>query len=191
MNLDDLPQFTISDMQFNEGGWVLDGRFNHLTKVREERSWLYISRMDSLLGDLKALDCDTRQARFHARNPEPPPEWILGATLPWFDGYWDPYNIALILDETHPWKQVTFIAQDGLQSRLPGWNVTRNAIRATPHPNEILLPGAWNHEHCMLCWTHIDPGDAAYADSENHWLCAECFTTYAAPHDISFVRDGI
>ena len=86
MQLPDLPQFTILGTRLVDGGWVLDGEFNQLETVREGRSWLYVSRQDSLIGDLEALDPASRTARFNTMDPAAPPEWIHGATLPWLDG---------------------------------------------------------------------------------------------------------
>jgi hypothetical protein len=188
MQLADLPQFMISGARLLNGVWVLDGQFNHLETVREGRSWLYVSRADSLIGDLEALDRETRQARFNTMDPALPSPWMTDATLPWLDGWWQAFHVSLILDTAHPWEQVTFAARDALQSRMPGYRVLQERMGEPPTPDEEIVPGAWDHEHCMLCNAHIDPGDVAYTDPENNWLCAACYTTFAEPHDLSFVR---
>jgi hypothetical protein len=191
VQLPDLPQFTILGTRLVDGGWVLDGEFSQLETVREGRSWLYVSRQDSLIGDLEALDPASRKARFNTMDPAAPPGWIHGATLPWLDGCWQAYHVTLVLDEAHSWERVKFVARDALQGRMPGWRVLREATDAVPEPGEILIPGAWDHEHCMLCEEHIDPGHTAYTDRENNWLCARCYVAYAEPHDLSFVRRDV
>lgn len=192
MKLADLPQFTISAVRPGAGGgWALEGQFNHLETVREERSWLYVSRRDSLIGDLEALDAQTRQARFMISDPNPPPAWLTGATLPWLDGWWQAFHVTLILDPGHPWERVSFASRDALQSRMPGYRVLREAAGDPPTPDEVVVPGGWDHEHCMLCNAHIDPGAEAYTDPEGNWLCAPCHTAFAEPHDLSFVRGDV
>jgi hypothetical protein len=187
VQLADFPQFSISDLRMLNGVWVLDGDFNHLDTVREGRSWLYVSRADSLIGDLEALDRQTRQARFNTMDPEPPARELIGAVLPWLDGWWQAFHVSLILDTAHPWHEVTFAARDALQSRMPGYRVLRERA-GEPTPDEEIVPGAWDHEHCMLCNAHIDPGHVAYTDPEMNWLCAACYGAYAKTHDLSFVR---
>ena len=187
MQLADLPQFTITGARCVDASWVLDGQFNHLRTVRSARSWLYVSRTDSLIGDLEHLDPATRRAQFNTMDLAPPPQWIRNATLPWVDGYWQAYHIALILDTEHRWERVTFGAGDALQSRVPGWRVRRAADGAVPTSTEIAAPGAWDHEHCMLCNARVNPGDAAYTDVEDNWLCVRCFVAYAERHELSFM----
>jgi hypothetical protein len=120
LQLADLPHFTILGSRLIDGGWVLDGQFTHLETVREGRSWLYVSRADSLIRDLEALDPVSRTARFNTMDPAAPPDWVLGASLPWLDGWWQAYHVTLVLDEKHPWERVTLVARDALQGHIPG-----------------------------------------------------------------------
>jgi hypothetical protein len=186
VKLSDLPQFTTTAVHGEPGSWVLDGVFNQLETVREGRSWLYVSREGSLIGDLDSLDRASRRARFV--TPDSVPTSMLGLTLPWLDGWWQAYHVALVLDTTHKWRRVLFQATDAVERRMPGWR------ELTPAPDEalagegVLVSGGWDHEHCMLCNSHIDPANPAYVDDEGNWLCVRCYEAYAEPHDLSFIR---
>jgi hypothetical protein len=186
MQLSDLPHFTIKSVRGRPDNWLLEGQFDHLETVREGRSWLYISRNGSLIGDLDQLDRETRRARF--TTPDSLPQDMLGVSLPWLDGWWQAYHLALILDRSHEWTSVVFAASDAIARSIPGWRELRPASDCDPEPGEVLVPGGWNHEHCMLCNVHIDPGITAYVDFERNWLCVRCYESYAKPHDVGFVR---
>jgi hypothetical protein len=184
VKLSDLPQFSVVSRQRAERGLVLRGRFNHLDTVREGRSWLYVSGDHSLIGDLEGLDPETREAVFI--TPDELPEDM--SILPWLDGWWQAYQIALILDPDHIWHRVVFKATDAFASRKPGWVNLRPAVGEDPGRGEQRVPAAWDHEHCMLCDAHIDPGGEGYVDDAQNWLCPACHDAYAKPHDLSFVR---
>ncbi len=46
-----------------------------------------------------------------------------------------------------------------------------------------LVPDAWDHEHCAICWNHIcdfeDHGfREAYLNDSGEWVCPPCFERY-------------
>jgi hypothetical protein len=184
VKLSDLPQFRITSRDRLPSGWALHGVFNHLESVREGRSWLYGSREEFLIGDLEELDSNTREASFV--TPEDHAGEV-AATLAWLDGCWQALHLNVILDQDHVWNHLVFAASDAFISRTPGWR----QLRPTTGPqrkDEVKSAGAWDHEHCMLCTCHIDPGDDAYVDADQNWLCKGCYENYAKTHDLSFVR---
>jgi len=184
VTLSDLPQFTITSRDRLPNGWALTGVFNHLETVREGRSWLYGSREEFLIGDLEELDSDTRDAVFV--TPEDRAGEV-ATTLAWLDGWWQALHLNVILDPDHVWNHLVFASSDALISRTPGWR----RLRPTTEPqgeDEVRVAGAWDHEHCMLCNTHVNPGDGAYVDADQNWLCVDCYEKYAKLHDLSFVR---
>ena len=183
MQLSDLPQFSVDATKLVGGVWVLEGVFNHLRSVAENRSWLYAPRA-ALIGDIEALDRQTRRARFNTMDPNPPRIPTMGQTFPWLSGYWQAFHIDIILDPNHLWRPLVFRAEDALERPIPEWRVQRRAIGAIPRPDETVVPGAWNHEHCMICNSHIDPDDLGYLDDDEHWLCTKCHDSYAVPHDL-------
>jgi hypothetical protein len=181
--LSDLPQFTIESREVQPGGWLLRGSFNHLDGVHEGRSWLY-SRETALIGDLDALHAVKRRATFVTPDDVP----VSADTLAWFDGWWQASHITAILDPSHVWRRVVFESSDALVSHVDGWTQLRPAAGAIPDENEELVPMAWDHEHCMICDTHIDPGKDGYVDDTLKCLCPACHDRFAARQDLSFMR---
>lgn len=185
MKLRDLPQFTITSRKPLPGGWALVGSFSHLETVREGRSWLYASCHEFVIGDLEQLNLDARTASFvtpddHAAE--------VATTLAWLDGWWQASHLSVILDHDRVWNHVAFAASDAFVGPTHGSTVLR-PIAGPQGEDEVRVAGAWDHEHCMLCNTHINPGDDAYVDADRNWLCRRCYENYAQPHDVSFVRD--
>jgi hypothetical protein len=85
------------------------------------------------------------------------------------------------VDKTQNWTKVRFestdavqvieTARDGKQIRgirklKPGEQLSSSAV---------VIKNGWDHEHCELCWTHVDPGDYAYRNERDSWLCLNCF----------------
>ncbi len=184
VRLADLPQFTIQSREGHPGAWSLRGAFSHLEGVRDGRSWLY-TREVALIGDLELLDPSTRLATFQTPDDVP----VATDTLAWFDGWWQASQVTLVLDKEHVWTRVTLEATDALASHVPGWTQLRPAAGATRDANEVLVAMAWDHEHCMICNTHISPGGEGYVDDEQIWLCPACYGRFAARQDLSFVRN--
>jgi hypothetical protein len=186
VGLADLPQFTIESRDHQPGGWSLRGYFSHVEGVHEGRSWLY-SHEVAIIGDLEGLDPLTRRATFVTSDDVP----VAAEALAWFDGWWQASQITIVLDKEHVWTRVTFEAADAFASHEPGWTQLRPAAGATRGENEVLLPMAWDHEHCMICNTHIDPGSEGYVDDERNWLCPACYSRFAARQDLRFVRNAV
>lgn len=57
-----------------------------------------------------------------------------------------------------------------------------------PSRHEI-LPRAWNHEHCGMCWAHIDEEHGAwgYLNSDSAWLCERCYENYIVNNSLDFL----
>jgi hypothetical protein len=188
VQLPDLPQFTIVETALTQGSWVLTGHFNHLTGVEEGRSWLYVSRADSLIGELFNLERESRTARFDTYDHTRPAAAVEGHTLPWFEGTWhDAAHVAVVLDRTHLWQSVRFEATDALARRDGEWRRLRSAAGAQPEADEVLVPGGWDHEQCWFCTRDIRPGRMAVTDAEGHWACAPCHASYVQKQDLGFL----
>jgi len=67
--------------------------------------------------------------------------------------------------------EVTSIAGDGKQIR----GIRKLHPHEQPSDDSRVLKNGWDHEHCEICNAHIDPGDYAYANPEDHWVCLNCF----------------
>jgi hypothetical protein len=186
--LADLPHFTITSISPVGSSARLAGVFDHLGGVVEGRCWLFARDAESMIGDLIELDRDKRTAVFVAAYPNE--QAAVGAKLPYVDGYWNASDIEMVISEGHAWKRVTFEAQDAAMSRHEGGRVLRKAsdMPARGNTPEQIVAGGWDHEHCKICWAHIDPGQVGYANNDDHWLCEACYEKYAAPHDLSFME---
>jgi hypothetical protein len=188
VQLADLPQFTVLRVLLTRGSWVLTGRFDHLNGVQEGRSWLYVSRTGSLIGDLSDLDRETHTAQFDTYEPARPAVAEEGRVFPWFDGTWhDAAQVAVVLDPTHVWRSVRFEAADALARQEGGWRQLRSATDAQPETDETLVPSGWDHEHCWFCNREIRAGDGAYTDAETNWACGDCYDSYVRRQDLGFL----
>ena len=189
MKLQDLPQFDIRSVTPSPDGAILSGRIVPLAGVRPGRSWLYAGA-GSLIGDL-SLGATDGSATFVA------PFWTLsgpgqvGDRLPWIDGYWQAAQIMMILDPTVRWSLTHFLpspAQYFKLGKVTGSQQVGGPLPADASPLHI-DPVGWDHEHCELCGDKIGHGGApdGYRSSAGNWLCAACYTSYAAQHSLSFL----
>jgi hypothetical protein len=98
----------------------------------------------------------------------------------------------MILDDGAGWKKVVFHAVDAVRvSSTAGNGREIHGIRRMRHGEELpseeqVVTNGWDHEHCELCRTHIDPGDYAYTKTDNVWVCLTCFEN---PQNVSLVDD--
>jgi hypothetical protein len=96
----------------------------------------------------------------------------------------------MTLGEGEAWKQVAFHTADAVRvSATAGDSGEIHGIRRMQHGEELppeaqVVPNGWDHEHCELCHTHIDPGDYAYTKTDNLWVCLTCFEN---PQNVSLV----
>lgn len=101
---------------------------------------------------------------------------------PWETG-WTLRQRALVEDRSRKWRRQRFQPSDAVEYRLDGKRIDTRA-RADAPAGGTLVPDAWDHEHCALCWGTISPhtgdGHEGYTDGAD-WLCVECFARYVAP----------
>ena len=95
-----------------------------------------------------------------------------------------------ILDVSHVWRRIDWKPRDATVFNYEG-NVC-DVPSGRPLPEGAVdvhvVPGGWDHDHCGLCGTTIDlMRPEAYTDDAN-WLCPECHSSCAVPHDLSFQR---
>ncbi|HVG07197.1 MAG TPA: hypothetical protein VNM67_05785 [Thermoanaerobaculia bacterium] len=190
MGLNELPQFTIDERYESEGGHVrLVGRFSHLRGVQAGSGFLY-SAAGPTLGDLVEIPQPGASATLLAEAWCISPELSPGKTFPWIDGYWQPYQIEMVLDPDHRWERRVFAAEPARSFEIEGATAWQPAGAPLPEGARDLgiREGAWDHEHCDLCFAHIGASGSpeGYVDAEERWLCVECHDKYAARQDISF-----
>jgi hypothetical protein len=196
-----------------QADFELSGVFDKVDGVSEGRAWLLLPERDCLIGDLESLDLVAKTAVYRtALDTEP---HVIGSKLPYLDGYWQAYHVWMVLEPRWTWKPVLFQARDAIGRKfqeqvqmidgpeskewieikeLAGQGGKRRYYPVGPErPTAFsinadgIVASGWDHEHCELCNTHIEPGVQAYVDPSEHWVCKGCYTKYVLPHDLSFI----
>ncbi|MBS1716850.1 MAG: hypothetical protein JSS72_03860 [Armatimonadetes bacterium] len=198
VTLDDLPQFRAVKHESTEQGEVYNGFFNTLEGVDAE-SWLF--DLDHFIqGDVKILNPETKEAEFRPHWAEVPPA-IFDPGLPWMmsDGWYQPRDVRLALDETFVWTEHTFHARDayatnlenGLRSLQPGIDNGRSRVyqgQLEPGATQYVVPGGWDHEHCFVCNVHIDEGKQYFwTEYYDTYCCVACYERWVLQRDMGFI----
>jgi hypothetical protein len=101
------------------------------------------------------------------------------------EDWWTPDQVEMANDSSRIWEKRAFVAQSGYWIQGEGSRLLGQLAPGEGVPEgAILEPGAWDHEHCALCWKKImkKGGDfhEGYTDGKD-WLCPECYGKYVAP----------
>ena len=88
---------------------------------------------------------------------------------------------------TEEWKSVKQIGSKSGRSHIYKAGARDGMSEQTPISAAGVIPAGWDHEHCELCWEHIEPGDVGHVDPGEHWVCKSCYTQYVSAHDLSFL----
>lgn len=99
--------------------------------------------------------------------------------------WWTPDQVQLANDVFRIWEKRLFVAQPGYWIKVPGGRLlTRLWPNGQLPEGATLQDGAWDHEHCRLCWKKImeKGGDfqEGYTDGQD-WVCPDCYVKYVAP----------
>lgn len=129
---------------------------------------------------------------------------VAGDSFPLLNHDYNPYQVAMVLDETRRWTRKRFTPRDAIATPGPDGFTCLNPIgggsssryyppqegEALPNADGEIRNSAWDHEHCELCEARIGPRDEpeGYIDSHRLWVCCKCFETYVATHDLGFIR---
>jgi len=197
VELNDVAHFRITSIKPGKKNWVLlKGVFNHLEGVRKEcqHGFLYVSRQDSVYGELKSLDRKTREASFLGRATRK--KLRVGLALPFVDRYFDAAQVARALEPASLWEKVRFRPQTMVRYRdpaAPGWWTSHTLDRkVSAQATEVhYVEGGWDHEHCNLCLGRIGVGGNSHGyfkKVENVWLCQGCYKKFIARHDLRFLQ---
>ena len=195
MDLSGLPQFTIEDIRVaaEDPEVVLVGRLSHLRGVRNDTAWLYRSASASMIGMATAIPATAeQQVEYRTSDVGLAPELGVGAVYPWVDGYWQAYQVGMILAGS--WEPRTFASAPARYFRLggvTGWQPAEAPLMEGAEDLGI-REAAWDHEHCELCGARIggSASSHAFVDPEHHWLCTTCYDRYAVGRDLSFLIEA-
>jgi hypothetical protein len=205
----DLPLFSVSSIEQGEQdhdgyiAWVLRGKLNRSLGVPVD-TWcfLLLPGQTCLTGTFTISDEADGIASFATDTKEKPD--VVGVALAQLGSYWQPYHIWMVEDGPESWTEQVFSASDAIEEsftaqdgaawrRLSKASITpadHSSIRIAPgdHDQEArIVPDGWDHEHCALCNTHIDPGDRFfYSQKHCEFLCVPCYERYVPERDIAF-----
>lgn len=184
--LSDLPHFTVTSISSGGKSARVTGCFNRLDDVTEGRCWLLVRNAENATGSLAELDTNAKTAVFITAYPT---QLTVGMTLPYIDAYWRAPIVEMILGDRSAQKRI-FKSQDAVMDLYEGGRILEKAATASTSDRRTkqVVTGGWDHEHCKICWAHIDPGQVGYADEDDHWLCESCYQQFAIPHDLSFME---
>jgi len=196
MKLTDLPEFAVGEIRGTDYSLVLHGRLSRPELVRLGACWLRMPDGFPFYATLTELDLTTGHATLESSD-ELRPQLVPGASMPFVDGYWGSNEVNTILDQGHNWTPVIFAATDayersgpdpsfGSQRVAPDGRSWRPAA-GEPLPGEQLVEGAWNHEHCLICFTSIEAGHAAFVDDRGYWCCTDCYAQHVVPGSLGFM----
>jgi hypothetical protein len=104
------------------------------------------------------------------------------------DKYWG-QRAELVLNERLHWQRTRFEPDDMLRFSAQGKVLgTRHASGTTPEGGEV-VPGGWDHEHCLICMKTIGAGGEpeGFFSEPDCWVCKACYTAYVIPRSLDFV----
>ena len=185
--LNDLPHFAVERIDQENADAILFGRVSG-PPPRTGRSWLYVHREKSIIGDLSLAG--DGQAVFRS------PPWAItekvriGASFPIVAEPWQAYQVEMILDDPDRWEHRLFVPSDAMEfsqpGQAPGWRATTKSGSPLPGGAKALrtIPAGWDHEHCDLCFQKIGHAgqDSGHVHRSNYWLCERCYL--ASPRNL-------
>jgi len=216
--LADFPPFTVTLMRKqapDARGYIdfdLEGKFDRIIPRSEVNwFWLLFGERDCVCVQWKSRD-DTNLTAVLTGTEQVVPD-LVGSTLRYLNPYWQAFNVWMVLDPQWGWQRVQFEASDALAEDSASESVSivdgrevktwtqiertdkrGHSTRYYPASGEAesgsrLIPGGWDHEHCALCRTHINPRDFGYRGPDDRWMCESCYKKYVEPHDLCFVDE--
>lgn len=173
--------------------WRLHGTVSN-PKIVDPTSWcaLLAPNRKCLYGDWAAPPSWDGKVQFEtAREPTS----VVKGTRLRYAGSLDARAAILIEDGPSAWLELTFEPKDAVSMPFVDesgqrWRTISEVNQGTTlEPGAEIIHNGWDHEHCLICSAHIDPGVRFYRhQSENEFLCALCYRKYAATGDLSFLN---
>jgi hypothetical protein len=99
--------------------------------------------------------------------------------------WWASSQLDTARSDAARWQRQAFVPSDAAVFRRADGKVLGRKLEdgeAIPEGAE-LLPGAWEHVHCRLCWetiSQVDDDDRVGYTDGCAWLCEECYDKFIA-----------
>lgn len=202
----DLPQFAVSSVeqgrtaQDGQTEWILRGSLRHADGMDfDSWCWLLAPGRGIFTATRVAFSGEEADAAFSTWDQDRPA--VEGVTLACLSAAHQANHIWMVEEGPDAWTTGIFQASDAVAEYVIGtdgktyrkWTKAgedTSGLSAHPGGDQStpwIIPGGWDHEHCAICWNHIDPGDRFYHYAEwNTFLCASCFEAWVVPRDIGF-----
>jgi len=196
IGLDSLPQFRIDSIESDGNDYILIGSFNHVLGIRNNSGWLYNieSWKDSGSVTIESLqEINSRHVKLSLYDNEYISIFQPGRVFPYIDGYWQPWDIEIIIDEFSNWNKIDFKPTDAEYFRLNGvigWHEIGNQLPIGAQSIGLKKDG-WDHEHCHYCQKQISLKAQIYGyrNNDNIWVCESCYTKYVLTHNLAFLLE--
>lgn len=194
MDLTGFPAFTVTAIHLTEGDpdATIVGRLSSLDGVQNLGGTLYRPSGRSIIGAVNAPIRALENFDFVTPDVERLDDLSRGQTLPWVDYAWNAYHVDLVLyGEWFPREFIATPAERFKVGNVTGWQPLGMSLPEGAVSLGI-NEGAWDHEHCLICNTHIGAGGDfhAYSAAADHWVCRSCNAKYVVPRDISFLLEA-
>jgi hypothetical protein len=143
--------------------WRIRGIISAPTVVDPSR-WCALLGLDRncLYGEWLAKPDSDHKVEFETTHH--PKSISAGSHLP-FAGDLDAWAAILIEDGPDSWEEHSFVVSNAIATRFldkdgQPWRTLVEQVddQPTESGSEVVIDG-WDHEHCLICNAHIDPGD--------------------------------
>jgi hypothetical protein len=174
------------------GIWRLHGTVSDL-RIVDKTSWCALlgPMRNCIYGDWVGESGEDCTAQFETCCE--PAGVVAGTHLP-NAGDMLAWSAILVEDGLDAWKEITFEAKDAIETRFvdeggkPWRKLAEFKEGGSIDLGANVVHGGWDHEHCMICNAHIDPGDRFYMHrTENEFVCVTCHERHVATGDLSFL----
>ena len=134
---------------------------------------------------------DSRETVFKILKMDDAADIVVGQR--YFFGRWQHGALQLILDRDLRFKKKYFKAVDAWSYAGDGGRVILPPEKLPPSDAKEahLIPGGWDHEHCVLCNSHISQHYVPFGfvekkskHGEEQWVCFECYEKNIVPHSL-------
>ena len=162
-----------------------------------ERSFL-LNGTVAYCGDILEVDHASGLAMFQTWTQEFVPE-LFEQGLSWLYCSYNPDAVWKVLDESAVWQETDFRISDAIATPCEdGWRQLRSAdamelsANYELQPEQTIVRGGWDHEHCFICNDHIDEDQplcfrSAYGKGTFWWACPSCYRKWVITQDIGFL----